>query len=305
METNLNIKSESMLNKLNFRSMKKVILGLIATVFISVSSFGQKTQITPTLIGSIHNKALDNIFKNESSFNFNSTEEEFKLQIINHNNTFLKEKIEMLDINPNSTIITQNYNIEKCLSLLNTDKLLSVNFGKSQKQKGKYLEESNIFDKIDFLFDSKVILDTDKTTLYKIFQDYKDNYQGRLSEEELLNKVNNIKSEYYRTNSDYSKTNILVTLTIMETCSNSLEWFDENYYSNPIYTTNAVPVAVVGADAVGVVIGIAEGIVQSGIQNGTNVPVDGASVVTGALISGVTSSIGAGIKALSWLTKLF
>lgn len=41
MEINLNIKSESMLNKLNFRSMKKIIFGLIATVFISVSSFGQ------------------------------------------------------------------------------------------------------------------------------------------------------------------------------------------------------------------------------------------------------------------------
>ncbi len=277
----------------------------MAVVLVSVSGNAQKTQITPTLLGNIHNEALDNVFKNESSFNFNSTEEEFKLQIVNHNNIFLKQKIKMLDVNPNSTIITQNYNVGKCLSLLDTDKLLSVNFGKSQKQKGKYIEESNIFDKIDFLFDSKIILENDKIALYKIFQGYKDNYEGRLSEKELLNKVNNIKREYHHTNSNYSETNILVTLTIMETCSNSLEWFNENYYDNPSYTTNAVPVAVVGADAVGVLIGVAEGIVASGIQNGTNVPVDGSSVVTGALISGVTASVGAGIKAISWLTKLF
>ena len=296
----------------NFKLSVLTLLVLIVTGLVFVSCFNEsdgisnRQNISPALIGKLHNEALNNIFENEENFDFNATEEGLKVQILEKNNLFLFKKIKLLNISDESKV--NNLEISKGLNLLNTDELLSVNFENITNSRTSFsLSESTIFEKIDFLYVSNVILDEDKIQLYTLFQAYKDNYDGLLSNEALINIVRNIKQSYIENNSDNSITNVFVTLSILEICTNSLEWFDENINNFGNKRLNRrVPIApIVAADAIGAVVGIAEGIVASAVINGTNSPVDGESVVVGALISAATTSIGAGVKALGWFAKLF
>lgn len=291
--------------------INKVLVLFLTTIFVLSCSNDQqneinkKQNISPELIGKLHNEALDNIFKNESEFNFNTNEIGLKKQIIKKNKTFLTSKINTFkeELNPNIYDIDKNNSI----TLLDTDNLLTTNLGFYSKNFVSSNQNSTIFDKIDLLYDSNNILLSDKNILYNLFNAYKDNYNGIISNNELYSIAIDIKQIYIQNNPDYTINNVFITLSILEICTNSLEWFETNVYNNQNYTNNRlVPVVpIVAADAVGAVVGIAEGIVASGIINGTNVPVDGESVVVGALISAATSSIGAGVKVLGWVSKLF
>jgi hypothetical protein len=62
---------------------------------------------------------------------------------------------------------------------------------------------------------------------------------------------------------------------------------------------------VVAADAIGAVVGIGLAIVEEGIRNGTNGPVNGESIIYGAVEGAVTGSVGSVIGVGKWISKLF
>jgi hypothetical protein len=286
-----------------------IILSLIST-FLLVNCEKENVVIeeqalTPELIGKLHNKALDNIFKNEKNFDFDTTEKGLRTQIINSNNNFLSNKLKEFNV-----IQLKENNFDKDIEHLNTESLVSKNFKEStlSKKTSKFsLSESNVFDKIDFLFNSGVILQEDKETLDKLYLAYKKHCNNEITDNELKNISDELKIIYATKNSDYSKDNVLITLSILEICSNSLDWFSENEakINFNIKSKSQVPIAsIIAADAVGAIMGIAEAIVVSAVIDGTNKPVSGKAVIVGAVVSAATSSIGAGIKILSWLAKL-
>lgn len=262
--------------------------------------------LTPELIGKLHNEALDNIFNNEKNFNFNTSETGLKTQIINSNNNFLNSKLREF----NNIEIKEN-NFDKDISLLKTESLVSKNFQETKlfkKTSAFSVTESNVFQKIDFLFNSGLILQNDKETLDKLYLAYKKHYNNEITDSELKNISYELKNNYATENNDYTKDNILVTLSILEICSNSLDWFSENEakINSNFKLKSQVPIApILAADAVGAIVGVAEGIIASAIINGTNKPADGTSIIVGSLLSAATSSIGAGLKVLGWLSKLF
>jgi len=280
---------------------------LSSTLLINCENENQVMEsqsITPELIGKLHNKALDNIFKNENNFNFNTTEEGLRSQIIEKNNDFFKTELKKFNVND-----FKENNFEKDMNLLETEFLISKNFQNSKlskKSSSFSLAESNVFEKIDFLFDSGIILENDKKALDELYLAYKSHYKEEIDDVELKKIASEIKNNYSIDNNDYSKNNVIVTLSILEICSNSLEWFSENEAKINSKYSSKVPIApIVAADAVGAIVGVAEGIIASGIINGTNKPADGTSIVVGAVLNAATSSIGAGVKVLGWLSKLF
>ena len=266
----------------------------------------KEISITPELIGKIHNEALDNILHKESEFNFNTTENGLKTQIIEENNSFLKnrtKKEKPLD-----------YSNDKSVQLLNVDQVISKNFNTNYSSKNSKVfsvQESNVFEKINFMYEKEAILENDKIVLDKLYKAYKENYQGILNDQELLNSARTIRDNYKNQNNDYSKSNVFVTLSLLEICVNSLEWFDENMeelQQQASKTGNNQKVLiwnVVGADAVGGLIGIGEAIIEHGIREGTTTPVDGESVVYSALWGAATTSVGSVVKVASWIKKLF
>lgn len=294
----------------------KNLKSVLITLFVLICSFFivncekedinvKKQTLTPELIGKIHNRALDNIVNNESNFNFNVNENGLKSQIIKANHLFLAKEV------PGMRFLNQSE--EKSIELLNTNNLISKNFSNSynKSNKGFSMEESNVFDKINFLHSSNVILDSDKEILDELYTAYKDNYQGKINEEELLNVAKTIRTKYQNENSDTSIENVFITLSILEICVNSLEWFDENIVElqNKAYKNgNNQKVLfwnVVAADAIGAVVGIGLAIVEEGIRNGTNGPVNGESVIYGAVEGAVTGSVGSVIGVGKWISKLF
>lgn len=292
----------------NLKSISIIALILTSSFFIvnceKEDTTIEKQNLTPELIGKIHNNALDNILNNESKFNFNVSENGLKSQIIKENKSFLSREI--------SGMKFINQSEEKSIELLNTNDLIAKNFSKSYAKSGKSfsMEESNIFDKINFLHDSNVILDSDKVILEELYNAYRDNYQGTKSDEELLNFAKQIRTKYKSQNLDTSIENVFTTLSIIEICVNSLEWFKANMSTlqrKASKSGNHQKVLfwnVVAADAIGAIVGVGLAIVQEGIRNGTNGPVDGESVVYGAIEGAVTGSVGSVIGVGKWIAKL-
>jgi hypothetical protein len=175
-------KNEKQSKMKNLKSISIIILMLMSSFLIvnceKEEIAIEKQTLTPELIGKIHNKALDNILNNESKFNFNVSENGLKSQIIKENHSFLSKEV--------SGMKFINQSEEKSIELLNTNDLISKNFSKSyaKSSKGFSMEESNIFDKINFLYNSNVILDADKVILDELYTAYKANYQGSISDEE-------------------------------------------------------------------------------------------------------------------------
>lgn len=293
----------------NLKSISVVVILLISTIlFINCEKESipiEQHSLTPELIGKIHNKALDNILNSENKLNFNVSENEFKSQIIKESNSFLSREV--------SGMKFINDNEQESIKLLNTNELILKNFNKSYAKSSKSfsMEESNIFDKINFLHSSNIILDQDKKILDELYTAYKNNYQGSISDEELLILAKQVRNNYTTENTDFSKENVFITLSIIEICVNSLEWFDANIDTlhNKASKTGVQQKAliwnIVAADAVGAIVGVGLAIIQEGIRNGTNGPVDGESIIYGAVEGAVTGSVGSVVKAAGWLSKLF
>lgn len=266
----------------------------------------EEISLTPELIGKIHNEALDNILNKEKEFNFNTTENGLKNQIIEENNSFLKNRTKRGK--------PLNYSNDESVQLLNVDQLISKNLNTNYSSRNNRvfsMQESNIFEKINFIYEKDVILENDKKVIDELYDAYKENYQGILNDQELLNTARTIRDNYKTQNNDYSKQNVFVTLSILEICVNSLEWFDENMetlQNEASRRGNSERVLiwnVVGADAVGAIIGIGEAIIEHGVREGTTTPVDGESVVYSALWGAATTSVGSVVKVGSWISKLF
>ncbi len=293
------------MKKIN-KSSNLAIIAILSLLFTNCNRENIETTqqtITPELIGKIHNDALDNILLNEHNFNFKTTENEFKVQIIKENYSYLNSRIINFKL-PNSKI-------EESVKLLNTEKLLSKNFSTYYAKNNSFtMDESNIFDKIEFIRSSKIISDEDKIVLDELFTAYQKNYQGLLSNEELLKLAKKIRSDYINNNIDQSKQNVLVSLSVIEICVNSLEWFEENINSlqNKAYKNNNQQKIlfwnIVAADAIGAIVGIGESIITQGIKD-SNSPVNGEDVLTSALWGAVGGSVGSVLKVGGWLAKLF
>lgn len=284
------------------------LISLISLLLVNCENESLETQdklITPDLVGKIHNEALDNILNKESRFNFNTTVNELKIQIIEENNSFLNNRTKK--VNP------LNYSIDKSIQLLSVEQIISKNFNtkySSKNSKAFSVQESNVFEKINFMHEKEVILENDKIVLDKLYEAYKKNYQGNLNQQELLNIARKIRDNYKNQNNDYSKSNVFVTLSLLEICVNSLEWFDENMeqlHQKNSKTGNSQKVLIwniVGADAVGGLIGVGEAIIEHGIREGST-PIDGESVIYSALWGAATTSVGSVVKAAGWIKKLF
>ena len=293
----------------NFKQISILVLMLISTIlFINCEKVNveiQEQTLTPEFIGKIHNKALDNILNNESKFNFNVSEDEFKSQIIKESKSFLSKEVSRMKF--------LDQNEDKSIKLLNTPQLISKNFSESYKKKGKNfsMEESNVFDKINFLHNSNIIFDSDKKTLDELYIAYKNNYHGNISHQELLAFAKQIRSKYKNENIDTSIENVFTTLSIIEICVNSLEWFDKNMVTLQSKTSEngkhekVLFWNVVAADAIGAIVGVGAAIVEHGIRNGTNGSVDGESVIYGALEGAVLGSVGSVVGLGKWISKLF
>lgn len=262
----------------------------------------------PEIIGVIHNHSLDNILFNKENFDFDTDTTDLKKQIIKENNIYLQQQISSLDIEIDLNLLEIFYSEQYHLKLLNTESILSVNFGDRFNEESFSIDKSNIDEKIEFLYSSNVISELDKNTLTELFTYYKNNIEGIITDEEFINEANWLKQNFYSEIS-FNNEEHIITLSIIEIATASLNWANNNLnlIINPENEVKAIPgiAWIAGADAVGAVVGIAEGIIASAIINGTNQPVDGTSVAVGALISAATSSLGAAVKVAGWLGKLY
>jgi hypothetical protein len=260
----------------------------------------------PENFGNLHNYAMSNVLHNKDNFNFNIDTTELKKQIIRENNIYLQEQISSLNIDLDSKVLDVFFTEDYSLKLFNTKKLLSINFGDRFNENSFSIEKSNINEKIEFIHNSNVISEFDKNTLMNLFDHYKDNINGIITDEELISESNKLKQDYYREIGSNEEKH-MVALSIIEIATSSLDWSNDNLevILDPEYETNAIPgvAAIAGADAVGAVVGVAEAIIESAIVNGTNVPVDGETVVIGAVFGAVGSSLGAAAKVADWIGK--
>ncbi len=300
---------------------KRTTVLLLAIVTVMITAFqgcqnsgedlNVKQKLTPELIGKLHNEALDNIFKNESKFNFNTSVDGLKEQVLNENKLFLEKAVSDFELSKE----VNNFEPKNAYDLLDTSELLTKNLARTYPKRESFsIEESNIFDKIDFLYKSKVINSDDKKVLDELYQAYKDNYKGVIDDKELLKISKVIKDNYKLNHNDLSKVNQYTTLSILEISTNSLEWFSINMDKlqksanhNGKFTKEQKVLFwnIVAADAIGAIVGIGETIVQDALVNGTNGPVDGNTIVAGAFVGAVVGSVGSVLKVGKWFSKLF
>lgn len=297
----------------NLKSISVITLLLISSFLIincnkEDVNIDNKQSLTPELIGKLHNEALDNLLNNHQNLNYDTTQDGIKEQILKNNKEFLSKKITNLGIE--EIEYKEIYNEPK--ELLSVDNLLHKNFSKVYAKSNEQfsIDNSSVFSKISYLEQNGVINLQDKITLDKVFDAYKQNFQGTLSDSDLLKKVTELKIAYSETNEDTTETNVFTTLTIINICENSLNWFSENMteMQNKSYVrknnkqNKVLFWHILGADAVGAVVGGVGAIIKSGIEDSTK-PVDGGDMACGMLWGAATTSLGATTKILGLLGK--
>lgn len=297
----------------NLKSISVIALLLISSFLIincnkEDVNIDNKQSLTPELIGKLHNEALDNLLNNHQNLNYDTTEDGIKEQILKNNKDFLSKKIKNLGIE--EIEYKEIYNEPK--DLLSVDNLLHKNFSKVYAKSNEQfsIENSSVFSKISYLEQNGVINLQDKITLDKVFDAYKENFQGTLSDSDLLKKVTELKIAYSEKNEDTTEINVFTTLTILNICENSLNWFSENmaemqnksYVGKNNKQSKVLFWHIVGADAVGAVVGGVGAIIKSGIEDSTK-PVDGGDMAWGMLWGAATTSLGATTKILGLLGK--
>lgn len=291
----------------NLKSITIIALMLISSIlFVNCEKESveiQEQSLTPELIGELHNKAMDN-FKNNYSNKNNYSGEKLTEDIIQYNMSFLKNKAVEKSIKLNN-----EFNLERHKELFNTDELAHKSFYKvsskySSKNFKKAEEDYNLYQKVNFIYDNKLINSNEKELLTSLIKYHQQNYEKVISDIELRNKVIEIENTFKNSNPNYENPGTYYVAASIEIAKNSNEWWAENLYSTQQgknIHSKALIAPWVAADIIG---GAANGLMnifEQGAANGFKGKISAGNVGWAVLKGAVSSSVAPWSK----IAKLF
>lgn len=293
---------------------KRFLLSSFATLLLTSFVFYSCTKeeplgsdldynLTPELIGEIHNRAMNN-FKSNYVNNGDLNSDEEKLTIIKINQDFLNQELIDRGIQINNEI---DLSFHK--QLLGTEGLADHYFYGSNSYSGKSssfneLENYNAYQIIDYILDRDYINLKEKYFLNQIIELHKQNYEFLITDIELKNSMIELKKEFYNTKPDLKYFGSIYVASAIELAIQSNEWWEENLSNSTrssYYSTSKTMLAPwIAADVIG---GIGNGFINIISQGFTNEPGETANAgeVAWAMLQGaVTSSVSLWSKIASW-----
>lgn len=267
------------------------------------SNVVQINELTPDLVGEIHNKAMTN-FKNNFDLNQNLNSDESKELIINFNINFLESELNKRGINFNKEFDMVFYK-----NLLDTESLANHYFYGNNDYLGKNsslsdLENYNAYQIVDYMFESNYINQNEELILKQIIEYHKQNYEFNLSDIELRDNIINLKNNFYAENPDMKSFGAIYVANALELALKSNKWWEENLSNNTrnnYYENSKTMIAPwIAADIVG---GIGSGfinLIEQGLTNEPGQTADAESVAWAMLKGAVISSVSPWSKIASW-----